>query len=163
MTITPNVPAPAPAVQALHPTDPRHIGPYQVLGVLGAGGMGQVYLAAGPSGLVAVKVVHPALAPDRQFRTRFAREIEAGRRVRSPWTAAVVDADPDASTPWLATEYVPGVPLARRSPPRDRSRRRPWPRSPPTWPARSPRSTRRISCTATSSRGTSCSPPTGRR
>ncbi|TWF82432.1 serine/threonine protein kinase [Pseudonocardia hierapolitana] len=112
MTIMPKVHAAA-AVQALHPTDPHRIGPYQVLGVLGAGGMGQVYLAAGPSGLVAVKVVHPALAPDRQFRTRFAREVEAGRRVRSPWTAAVVDADPDASTPWLATEYVPGVPLSQ--------------------------------------------------
>jgi Protein kinase domain/PQQ-like domain len=97
--------------QPLQHHDPRRIGPYQVLGVLGAGGMGQVYLAAGPTGPVAVKVVHPGLAPDREFRERFAREVEAGRRVRGPWTAAVVDADPDASTPWLATEYVPGVPL----------------------------------------------------
>jgi eukaryotic-like serine/threonine-protein kinase len=105
--------ATAPGVQALAPHDPGQIGPYQVLGVLGAGGMGQVYLAAGPTGLVAVKVVHPGLAPDLQFRVRFAREVDAGRRVRSPWTAAVIDAGSDASTPWLATEYVPGVPLSR--------------------------------------------------
>jgi eukaryotic-like serine/threonine-protein kinase len=98
---------------APHPTDPRSIGPYQVLGVLGVGGMGQVYLAAGPSGPVALKVVHPGLAADPRFRTRFAREVEASRLVRGPWTAAVVDADPDANTPWLATEYVPGVPLSR--------------------------------------------------
>ncbi len=111
MTISPS--AHATGVQAPHPTDPRSIGPYQVLGVLGAGGMGQVYLAAGPSGLVAVKVVHPALAADPRFRMRFAREVEASRLVRGPWTAAVVDADPDARAPWLATEYVAGVPLGR--------------------------------------------------
>jgi outer membrane protein assembly factor BamB len=111
MSGSPGAHSAVPVAQPLQPHDPRRIGPYQVLGVLGAGGMGQVYLAAGPTGPVAVKVVHPGLAPDREFRARFAREVEAGRRVRGPWTAAVVDADPDASTPWLATEYVPGVPL----------------------------------------------------
>jgi len=104
-------PAAPAAVSAPHPDDPRTIGPYRVLGVLGAGGMGQVYLATGPSGLVAVKVVHPALATDPEFRTRLEREVAAGRRVRSVWTAAVVGADPDAAAPWLATEYVPGIPL----------------------------------------------------
>jgi outer membrane protein assembly factor BamB len=103
----------ASGVQPLQHHDPRQIGPYQALGVLGVGGMGQVYLAAGPTGLVAVKVVHPGLAPDPEFRARFAREVAAGRRVRGPWTAAVVEADPDAGTPWLATEYVPGIPLSQ--------------------------------------------------
>ena len=105
----------APGVEPPQAHDPRHVGPYQVLGVLGAGGMGTVYLAARPGHgeLVAVKVVHPGLAPDEQFRARFAREVAAGRHVRGPWTAAVVDADPDAPTPWLATEYVPGVALNR--------------------------------------------------
>jgi eukaryotic-like serine/threonine-protein kinase len=102
-----------PGAQALQPHHPRRIGPYQVLGVLGAGGMGQVYLAADGNGLVAVKVVHPGLTSDARFRVRFAREVEAGRRVHGPWTAAVVDADPQARLPWLATEYIPGVPLNR--------------------------------------------------
>jgi outer membrane protein assembly factor BamB len=100
-------------VQAPQPHHPRQIGPYQVLGVLGAGGMGQVYLGADGNVLVAVKVVHPGLTSDERFRVRFAREVEAGRRVRGPWTAAVVDADPQARLPWLATEYIPGVPLNR--------------------------------------------------
>lgn len=96
---------------ALDEHDPVAVGPYRPLRRLGAGGMGQVYLATGEHGLVAVKVVHPALAHHDQFRARFAREVKASRNVVSPWTAAVVDADPDADVPWLATEYVRGVPL----------------------------------------------------
>jgi outer membrane protein assembly factor BamB len=117
MTTTPDRPAPpddrasAHAVQQLTEHDPAQIGPYRLLGLLGGGGMGQVYLAAGGSRLIAVKVVHPGLAHDRQFRVRFAREVEAGRRLRGPGIAAVVDADPEAPLPWLATEYVRGVPL----------------------------------------------------
>ena len=100
-------------VQDLHDHDPRRVGPYQLLGLLGGGGMGRVYLALGPRGPVALKVVHPWLATDEQFRSRFAREVAAGRRIRSPWTAAVLDADADGRVPWLATEYVHGVPLDR--------------------------------------------------
>ena len=71
------------AFEPLHADDPRQVGPFRIVARLGAGGMGQVYLATGPSGLDAVKVVHPALATDPEFRTRLEREVAAGRRVRS--------------------------------------------------------------------------------
>src|SRR4051812_14801752 len=97
----------------LDETDPRTVGPYRLVSKLGAGGMGQVYLAHGPGGLVAVKLVHDWLADQSQFRNRFAHEVAAGRLVQSPWTARVIDADTDAPSPWLAIEYVNGVPLDR--------------------------------------------------
>ncbi|KOX11350.1 hypothetical protein ADL05_23540 [Nocardiopsis sp. NRRL B-16309] len=79
---------------------------------LGAGGMGKVYLGRTPDGhLCALKVVKEDLAHDAQFRARFAREIRAARRVRGPFTPAVVDAGPEAPAPWMATEYVPGPTL----------------------------------------------------
>ncbi|MEV7723971.1 serine/threonine-protein kinase [Streptomyces sp. NPDC087917] len=88
------------------------IGPFRVLRVLGQGGMGRVVLAEAPDGrLVAVKQVHAALAADEGFRARFRREVEASRKVSGAHTAAVVDADPEAATPWLASEYVPGPAL----------------------------------------------------
>nr|MDQ3578783.1 serine/threonine protein kinase [Actinomycetota bacterium] len=88
------------------------IGAYQVVGRLGGGAMGTVHLALSPGGrLVAVKVARPQLAEDPRFRERFRREIAMARAVGGFWTAAVVDADPDAELPWLATEYVPGPDL----------------------------------------------------
>lgn len=94
------------------PGDPRRIGPYRVVGRLGAGGMGEVYLARSRSGLeVAVKLIHQGLAHDPQFRARFAQEVAAARRVGGEYTAAVVDADPDASSPWLATAFLRGISL----------------------------------------------------
>ncbi|MEV5380271.1 protein kinase [Streptomyces nondiastaticus] len=95
---------------------PRTAGPYRLLGTLGAGGMGEVYLArrtdgAAP-GLVAVKTVRQDLDLTDEFRTRFRREIDAARAVRSPYAAALVDGDADAALPWLATEYVAGPSLA---------------------------------------------------
>ncbi|MEV8537294.1 serine/threonine-protein kinase [Streptomyces sp. NPDC051211] len=79
---------------------------------LGAGGMGRVYLGRSASGrAVAVKVVRAELAEDAGFRQRFAREVEAARRVTGFFTAAVVDADPEGSPAWLATAYVPGLSL----------------------------------------------------
>ncbi|MFF7990995.1 serine/threonine-protein kinase [Kitasatospora xanthocidica] len=96
----------------LQTTDPRQVGRYRITGLLGAGGMGRVYLGQSPSGRsVAVKVVRPELAQDPEFRRRFAREVASARRVNGFFTAAVVDADPESATPWLATAYVPGPPL----------------------------------------------------
>lgn len=88
------------------------MGRYRIVARLGAGGMGRVYLGRSASGrAVAVKVVRAELAEDARFRRRFAREVEAARRVTGFFTAAVVDAEPEGSPPWLATAYVPGVSL----------------------------------------------------
>ncbi|MFI8949032.1 PQQ-binding-like beta-propeller repeat protein [Streptomyces sp. NPDC053750] len=92
--------------------DPVQVGRYRLLARLGQGGMGRVYLGRSPGGrAVAVKVVRDALLRDEGFRQRFVREVEAARRVTGFFTAAVVDADPDGSPAWLATEYVPGLSL----------------------------------------------------
>ncbi|WP_026119854.1 WD40 repeat domain-containing serine/threonine protein kinase [Nocardiopsis ganjiahuensis] len=99
-------------MQPLTSDDPNAIGPHRLLARLGAGGMGKVYLARTPDGhLCALKVVKEDLAHDSQFRARFAREVRAAQRVRGPFTPAVVDADPEAAAPWMATEYVPGPTL----------------------------------------------------
>lgn len=93
--------------------DPESIGGYTLLGRLGAGGMGVVYLGVSASGRqVAVKLVHGSYAEEEEFRTRFRQEIAAARRVSGAFTAPVVDADPDADRPWMATLYVPGLNLA---------------------------------------------------
>ncbi|MEU9095119.1 serine/threonine-protein kinase [Streptomyces sp. NPDC048428] len=93
--------------------DPEQVGRYRLVGRLGQGGMGRVYLARSPSGrMVAVKVVRAALADDPGFRRRFVREVAAARRVSGIFTAAVVDAAPEGRPAWLATEYVPGLSLA---------------------------------------------------
>jgi hypothetical protein len=99
-------------VKTLRTTESRGIGPYRVLAELGRGGMGRVLLGTGPDGrLVAVKLVHDQLAEDDGFRARFRREVDASRVVSGAYTAAVVDADPDAETPWLASVFVPGPSL----------------------------------------------------
>jgi len=93
--------------------DPSHIGPFRLIGLLGEGGMGRVYLGISPGGRrVAIKVVHPRHASDPDFRRRFAREVDAARRVGGFHTAGVVDADPGADPPWMATAYIPGPSLA---------------------------------------------------
>ncbi|WP_322725945.1 protein kinase domain-containing protein [Streptomyces spongiae] len=96
-------------------TDPESIGGYRLEGRLGSGGMGVVYDARSDSGRrVAMKLVHQQYADDDEFRGRFRQEVEAARRVSGAFTAAVVDADPDAVRPWMATSYVPGPTLDQR-------------------------------------------------
>ncbi|MFI6144790.1 MDR family MFS transporter [Streptomyces sp. NPDC051109] len=92
--------------------DPTRIGPYRLIARLGAGGMGLVYLGRSEVGrTVAVKVVQAEYAGHPEFRRRFAREVAAARRVGGSWTAAVLDADPEAAIPWVATQYIPGPDL----------------------------------------------------
>ncbi|MFJ7194741.1 MULTISPECIES: serine/threonine-protein kinase [unclassified Streptomyces] len=99
-------------IKPLTANDPARIGPYLLLGRLGAGGMGRVYLARSEGGrTVAVKVVHAEHVADPQFRARFRREVDAARRVGERYTAPVLNAAPDEEYPWVATGYVPGLSL----------------------------------------------------
>ncbi|WP_413102661.1 serine/threonine-protein kinase [Streptomyces sp. Inha503] len=92
--------------------DPQVIGAYRLLGRLGSGGMGRVFVGRSAGGrTVAVKVVHAHFALDEEFRARFRREVDAARRVGGAYTAPVLDADPEARIPWVATGYVAGPPL----------------------------------------------------
>ncbi|MEU7292059.1 bifunctional serine/threonine-protein kinase/ABC transporter substrate-binding protein [Streptomyces exfoliatus] len=108
---TPARPEPG-ALQPLLPADPSSIAGYRLLGRLGAGGMGVVYLGRTEHGeLAAVKVTHADQADQPDFRARFRREVEAARRVSSPWAVPVTGADPDAPEPWMATAFVAGPSL----------------------------------------------------
>src|SRR5579859_1671449 len=95
----------------LRPGDPRDVGRYRLIGRLGEGGVGVVFLGLSPGGRqVAVKVIHPGRANPR-FRERFAREIEAARQVGGFHTTPVIDADPTADSPWVVTVYIQGPSL----------------------------------------------------
>ncbi len=100
-------------VQALERGDPRVIGRCQVLARIGAGGMAVVYLGRSSDGRpVAIKVMHAEFAADLELRDRFRREVAANRIVSGGYTTAVLDADPDAAMPWLATEFLPSLSLS---------------------------------------------------
>ena len=93
----------------LQPGDPESIGPYRLHARIGAGGMGVVYLASDPTGReVALKLIREEFAADPGFRSRFAREVQAGQRVGGRYTAHYLDADLESSRPYLVSEYVPG-------------------------------------------------------
>ncbi|MEV7562456.1 serine/threonine-protein kinase [Streptomyces sp. NPDC089795] len=99
-------------MEALRDVDPAQIGAHALLARLGAGGMGQVYLARSPGGrLVAVKVIRDEITGHQEALARFRREVETVRAVRSAYTANLIDASLAAPPYWLATEYVAGPTL----------------------------------------------------
>jgi DNA-binding beta-propeller fold protein YncE/predicted Ser/Thr protein kinase len=102
-------------VGPLRPGDPRRVGSYKLTGLLGEGGMGQVFLGRSRSGRpVAVKLIRPEYARQPAFRERFAREVAAARMVGGFHAVPVVDADPRAERPWMATAYIAAPSLQDR-------------------------------------------------
>ncbi|WP_331741712.1 protein kinase domain-containing protein [Streptomyces sp. NBC_01006] len=100
-------------MQQLLMDDPVELGGYQLLGRLGQGGMGVVYIGRGPEGdVVALKVVRPQYASDSEFRRRFMREVRIAQGMTGPGLVKIVAADMEAAQPWLATEYIAGPTLA---------------------------------------------------
>ncbi|MEV6015672.1 serine/threonine-protein kinase [Streptomyces sp. NPDC051997] len=99
-------------VQPAQAGDPSRIGPYRIVGRLGAGGMGTVHAGVASDGTrVAVKVIHPSQAQEPEFRARFRREVDMSSRVTGPYLIPLLASDASAATPWLATEYVAGPTL----------------------------------------------------
>jgi serine/threonine protein kinase len=97
---------------ALTKSDPRRVGPYRIIGRLGAGAMGRAYLGVGKDGRpVAVKVIRSEYADSSEFRRRFAREITAIQKVHGQYTVDLMAADPHAEQPWMATSFVSGPSL----------------------------------------------------
>ncbi|MFJ4270970.1 tetratricopeptide repeat protein [Streptomyces coelicoflavus] len=100
-------------MEPLRAGDPERVGGFVLRGRLGAGGMGEVFLGRSPGGRsVAVKMVYPHLAGQREFRARFAVEVAAAEAVGGAFTAPVVAAGPEDDPPWIATAYIPGPDLA---------------------------------------------------
>ncbi|MFI9585360.1 serine/threonine-protein kinase [Streptomyces sp. NPDC052236] len=97
----------------LSPEDPAELGGFELLGRIGQGGMGQVYLGESQGGEPAAVKVIKASVVDSEARLRFAQEIEVLKTIWGPRIAAFLDADPEAERPWLATEYVDGPDLRK--------------------------------------------------
>ncbi|MQY06411.1 Serine/threonine-protein kinase PknD [Actinomadura sp. RB68] len=100
--------------ESLRPEDPAELGPYRLLGRLGRGGMGTVFLGQDAAGRrVAVKVINRELAGEAAFRERFQREVTAARQVRRFCTAPVIDAELEHDPLYVVTEYIEGPSLER--------------------------------------------------
>ena len=98
--------------QPSEPQQPTRVGDYTLLAKIGEGGMGVVHLARRPGGdRVALKVLRQHIVGDDEARSRLAREVSSLSRIRSRWVAEIVDADPWAPVPYVATRYVPGLSL----------------------------------------------------
>ncbi|MBP2583969.1 serine/threonine protein kinase [Streptomyces sp. PvR006] len=95
----------------LEPGDPRQIGAFRLLGVLGSGGMGRVYLGAVPGKFAAVKRVLPVLAEDADFLSHFGHELDNLARLPAGANTKLLASDRTAKPPWFATEYIPGITL----------------------------------------------------
>lgn len=106
-------PGAAPQIHPLEPSDPQELGGYELLGRIGAGGMGAVYLAETRTGRkLALKAILKEYVQDPEFRTRFRAEVATAMKVRGRFLATVIDADPEGAQPWLAVEYVAGPSLS---------------------------------------------------
>jgi hypothetical protein len=93
-------------------SSPRRVGPYRLTRSLGKGGFGEVFLGEGEDGTrAAVKILHATWAGDAEMRRRFAAEVEQARRVSGFCIATILDAEPEADEPWIATEYIDGPTL----------------------------------------------------
>jgi serine/threonine protein kinase len=98
-------------MERLRPGDPDQIGPYQIINRLGAGGMGVVYMGTTGTRSAAIKIVRDYLLEDPASRTRLSREVNALKKVKSPFVAEIIDSDIDAERAWIATNYVDGPSL----------------------------------------------------
>ena len=100
------------AARPLSPSDPKRLGPYELLGRLGEGGQSVVFLGRGESGReVAIKLLRATLSQNPEWRARFERELRLIGRVAGFCTAQVIDHDVSGELPYVVSEYVPGPSL----------------------------------------------------